>query len=100
MTKLGKRTGLGGRGVVDITGQRFGRVVVLSLVTSSPVAQWLCRCDCGNEKAIRGDHLDDPDVERAKWLLDNSAKGVELARSLAIGGCITTTPHREGKEGE
>lgn len=30
--------------------------------------------------------LDDPDVERAKWLLDNSAKGVELARSLAIGG--------------
>lgn len=44
--------------------------------------------------------LDDPDVERAKWLLDNSAKGVELARSLAIGGCVTTTPHREGKEGE
>jgi len=31
------------------------------------------------------DGLDDPDVERAKWLLDRSAEGIALARALAIG---------------
>lgn len=29
--------------------------------------------------------LDDPDVERAKWLLDRSADGIAAARKLAIG---------------
>jgi hypothetical protein len=35
------------------------------------------------------DGLDDPDVERAKWLLDRSAEGLTNARAIAIG---VTTP--------
>jgi hypothetical protein len=31
------------------------------------------------------DGLDDPDVERAKWLLDRSAEGIEKAIELALG---------------
>jgi hypothetical protein len=31
------------------------------------------------------DGLDDPDVERAKWLLERSAAGLQAARSIAIG---------------
>ena len=31
------------------------------------------------------DGLDDPDVERAKWLLERSADGIALARARAIG---------------
>jgi hypothetical protein len=31
------------------------------------------------------DGLDDPDVERAKWLLDRSAMGIERAIELALG---------------
>jgi hypothetical protein len=31
------------------------------------------------------DGLDDPDVERAKWLLERSAAGLQVARSIAIG---------------
>lgn len=40
----------------DITNQRFGRLVVLKRVAndSHGTAMWLCRCDCGNEKEIRG----------------------------------------------
>lgn len=39
---------------IDLTGKRFGRLVVLK-----PKAHryWLCICDCGNEKPIRQDHL-------------------------------------------
>jgi hypothetical protein len=41
---------------IDLTGQRFGRLTVLHRSDSSTdgTATWLCRCDCGNEKSIRG----------------------------------------------
>lgn len=34
---------------LDITGQRFGRLVAVRYVESRNGARWLCRCDCGNE---------------------------------------------------
>ena len=41
--------------VIDITGQRFGRLLVLALDSSSKQgAKWLCKCDCGTEKVIAG----------------------------------------------
>lgn len=49
--------------LIDLTGQRFGRLVVLHRVENSPsgATRWLCRCDCGNEKIttthlLRGGH--------------------------------------------
>jgi hypothetical protein len=43
---------------IDITGQRFGRLVVLRLAPRARRERyWVCRCDCGNETTIRGDHL-------------------------------------------
>lgn len=43
----------------DMTGQRFGRLIVLRRVENDAQgnAQWLCRCDCGNEKVVRGGML-------------------------------------------
>lgn len=46
----------------DITGQRFGRLVAISLhnrAQRNPKQQthWLCRCDCGNEVAVSAGHL-------------------------------------------
>lgn len=42
----------------DLTGKRFGRLVVLerSGHIGAKVA-WLCKCDCGNTKRIRGEFL-------------------------------------------
>lgn len=40
--------------IIDLTGRRFGRLVVLRLAddqTKTPqdtTARWLCRCNCGN----------------------------------------------------
>lgn len=37
---------------INIVGQKFGRLLVISLAESAPIKKWLCRCDCGNEKQI------------------------------------------------
>lgn len=46
----------------DITGQRFGRLTVLYRDNSKPKghgqkAWWICKCDCGNIKSVKGENL-------------------------------------------
>lgn len=46
--------------VKDITGQRFGMIVVISRFGSTPKkkqATWTCICDCGNTKVMEGSAL-------------------------------------------
>lgn len=44
---------------IDITGQRFGRLVAIKLIPkeertwSNKERAWLCKCDCGNEVIVR-----------------------------------------------
>jgi hypothetical protein len=43
---------------IDLAGQRFGRLLVLKYSHSSDSrAWWLCRCDCGTEKAVSSNLL-------------------------------------------
>ena len=50
---------------LDITGERFGRLTVLERYGSEKsfsnpgvvYSTWICRCDCGNEKVVRGVNL-------------------------------------------
>lgn len=43
---------------IDLTGRRFGRLLVLSYAeTNTRRAYWLCLCDCGTEKVISGKSL-------------------------------------------
>lgn len=44
---------------VDLTGQRFGRLVVLGFDhrTSARRSMWRCRCDCGTEVIADGGNL-------------------------------------------
>jgi hypothetical protein len=46
-------------GFVDITGQRFGRLIVLSLAGQAKDGRfrWLCQCDCGARTVVRGPKL-------------------------------------------
>lgn len=48
--------------IKDLTGQRFGKLVVISLdpdyiPKSGRHAKWLCKCDCGNYKIAQSNHL-------------------------------------------
>lgn len=50
------------RTLKDLTGQRFGRLVVLHRDESKPrghghKAFWVCQCDCGNITSVEGSHL-------------------------------------------
>mgnify|MGYP000969605747 CR=1 FL=1 len=44
---------------IDLTGQRFGRLVVVreSNTRKNRAVMWECICDCGNELIVRGDSL-------------------------------------------
>ena len=51
-----------GNGLIDLTGQRFGKLTVLQRDTSKPIGHdcatyWLCKCDCGNECSVPAAHL-------------------------------------------
>jgi 5-methylcytosine-specific restriction endonuclease McrA len=37
------------RTILDLTGQRFGRLLAVEPRYDAGIRKWLCRCDCGNE---------------------------------------------------
>jgi hypothetical protein len=49
--------------IIDLTGQRYGRLVVLSRASSSlqpsgqKATQWKCQCDCGNTAVVRAANM-------------------------------------------
>ena len=47
--------------LIDLTGQRFGRLVVIKFAGSDCYRQtkWVCKCDCGNETIVNGKYLKD-----------------------------------------
>lgn len=43
---------------IDLTGQRFGRLVVIRQAdNANGMTRWQCRCDCGNETIVYGSNL-------------------------------------------
>ena len=44
---------------IDLTGERFGKLTVVKRVenTKQGMAQWMCKCDCGNEIITTGINL-------------------------------------------
>lgn len=47
------------RRIKDLSGLRFGKLVVVEFVglTKARASVFRCKCDCGCEKLVRGDHL-------------------------------------------
>jgi hypothetical protein len=45
--------------VRDLTGQKFNMLTVIKQAETkrSRGTEWICRCDCGNEKQIPGNNL-------------------------------------------
>jgi hypothetical protein len=43
--------------IVEMTGERFGRLVVVEFDSLRRYAYWKCRCDCGATRIARGSHL-------------------------------------------
>jgi hypothetical protein len=44
--------------LIDLTGKRFGRWTVIERAENiNGYSSWLCRCDCGTERIMRGEYL-------------------------------------------
>lgn len=66
---------------IDITGQRFGRLVALSLVPRqqrrSKISHWLCRCNCGRTPIValnnlRGDTAKSCGCAKGDWVRERA----------------------------
>lgn len=68
---------------IDLTGQRFGRLVAIRIYEhSKDKITWLCKCDCGNEKVVDGHELRRGGTRSCGCLHDELA----AERSLKHGG--------------
>lgn len=63
------------RRLIDLTGQRFGRLTVIERVSNSSRGEprWMCRCDCGKQRIVYGQNL------RAGYVKSCGCLAVELA---------------------
>lgn len=55
---------------IDLTSQRFGRLIVVKRVENDKNnrAMWLCKCDCGNYKIINSHHLRNGSIKSCNCL--------------------------------
>jgi hypothetical protein len=75
---------MAGRPIIDLTGQRFGRLTVLRLEGthvsrggSREGTLWRCRCDCGKETVVYGRNL--------RWGNTTSCGGWRCERMRSVG---------------
>ena len=100
----------------DLTGERFGKLVVLSRDPGRE-GNWICRCDCGRNKSIRGTSLTKKkgptlacgcdqrkfaEKQGAQSIGENSKKQVELNKALNTNTQVikTKTPPKNNKSGQ
>lgn len=66
----------------DITGQKFGKLTAIKPIgmTNNRNTIWLCQCDCGNFKEVRGDQLRDGSTQSCGCL--GKSKGEDQIATL------------------
>ena len=70
--------------LIDMTGWRFGRLTVLRRdpVQGGTEARWICRCDCGNEVSVSGNHLRNGSTKSCGcWRVEHS---IDLGKATVI----------------
>lgn len=73
--------------MLDLTGQRFGRLVVIERAENDKIgrARWKCLCDCGEETIVQSWHLRGCKVRSCGCYLKeiNSARNKNMAKHRA-----------------
>lgn len=73
----------------DMMGQRFARLVVVGrLASRGGSSRWLCRCDCGEERAVAGSNLRNGNSKSCGCLR------VDKAKANRTHGMAKTLPHK------
>ena len=74
----------------DLTGATFNRLTVIGRHGSrNGASYWLCKCQCGNEKAVKNGHLKDGGVKSCGCLLGDTCKRLFTVHGQCAGGVKT-----------
>lgn len=74
--------------LIDLSGKRFGRLVVIRREGKSGIhPAWRCVCDCGSETLVRGDHLREGRTKSCRCLESEMRNNGEI--HLVHGGSGT-----------
>ena len=68
--------------IVDLTGQKFGKITVLSFAYTTEHKYYNCKCECGNEKIIRGSQLTSGKTKSCGCLLRKAQKELGISRRI------------------
>ena len=94
--------------IIDLTGKRFGKLVVIKLSenrTNGGDLKWLCKCDCGNFKEIIGRSLRHGLTTscgcKTRKFKDKTIKEVPLyaVRATMIARCYNQNNHKYKRYG-
>lgn len=83
--------------LIDLKGQRFGRLVVLGKGKSTErgEARWICLCDCGAETLVRGHCLRRGDTKSCGCF----RREAELSRKCQKCGAFRPKAEYDGSHG-
>lgn len=72
--------------VIDLTGQQFGKLLVIERDFSKPkgVAYWKCQCECGNIISVSGSHLRTGHTKSCGCLVSKNLTGKIFGRLKVI----------------
>lgn len=69
--------------IVDLTGQKFGKVTILSVAfTRKGHKYYNCKCECGNEKIMRGSQFTSGKAKSCGCLLRKAQKEFGISRRI------------------
>lgn len=62
--------------LIDITGNKYGKLTVIRRAESAPkgITRWECKCDCGNVVIVRGGNLKNGAVKSCGCLISTNNK--------------------------
>lgn len=75
--------------IKNLTGQRFGRLVAIERYSNTSPVKWLCKCDCGNETAVRGYSLTSGKTQSCGCIRDNIGEKLRLDLTGKKSGRLT-----------
>jgi hypothetical protein len=81
---------------IDLTGQRFGKLVALRLVEPNRFGarQWLCQCDCGGQTIALTGHLRIGQRRACKCGMSQPKHGEHKTRLYRIWGAMKARCYR------
>lgn len=83
----------------DLTGERFGKLLVLRRADSrNGKTRWLCRCDCGNEKEVAAQALKSGKTKSCGCLRALKGKGVKDISGKRFGRLTALYPTEKRNE--